>query len=58
MSKERFGQILAEYDFVDSEIEYLWETRPEDDLDEQLLRRTAERFCFLPLKNQPQPLLA
>jgi hypothetical protein len=41
MSFEKFKEIMREYDFDDDEIQTLWDTRPEDDLDEDALREAA-----------------
>lgn len=41
MTKERFSEILKEYDFTDRQIKLLWDSRPSDDLDEEKLRKKA-----------------
>jgi|SRR3989344_6498951 len=50
VSKERFSEILKEYGFTDRQIEFLWDTRPSDDLNEHKLRETAEHIE--PMKNR------
>ena len=45
MTKERFAEILKEYDFSDKQIQLLWDSRPSDDLDENRLRKTAEHIA-------------
>lgn len=47
MSREKFTEILKEYAFNDRQIELLWNGRPSDDLDEQILRETAESISYL-----------
>lgn len=42
MTKKRFAEILKEYEYSDRQIEFLWESRPSDDLDEQQVREKAE----------------
>lgn len=49
MNKERFAEILKEYEFTDRQIELLWNTRPPGDLDEQKLRKTAKNIA--PIKD-------
>ena len=50
MTRERFSEILKEYGFTDRQIEFLWDTRPSDDLNEHKLRETAEHIE--PMKNR------
>lgn len=49
MTRERFSEILKEYEFSDYHIEILWNTRPSDELDEQRLRKAAEYIA--PIKD-------
>ena len=44
MDRERFSDILKEYDYSDEQIKLLWDSRPDDDIDEQRLRETAAHF--------------
>lgn len=43
MTKERFTEILKEYDYPDSLINQLWDNKPisDDQIDESLVRATA-----------------
>lgn len=41
MTKERFIEILKEYEFTDHQIDLFWETRPDDNLDEARLHAAA-----------------
>ena len=50
MTRERFAEILKEYEFSDHQIELLWNSRPSGDLDEQKLRKTAEHIA--PVKDR------
>lgn len=45
MTKERFAEILKEYEFTDRQIDIIWDTRPSNDLDEQKLRETAKKIA-------------
>ena len=45
MTKERFAEILKEYGFSEKQISLLWNTRPPGELDEQRLRKTAEKIA-------------
>lgn len=47
MTYERFKEILKQYDYSDEQIEDLWNTRPNDDLDEGALRRAAVKTAPL-----------
>ncbi len=42
MTKERFTEILKEYNYSDAQIEILWEARPSDDINEESLRKVAK----------------
>ena len=48
MTKERFTEILKEYDYSDAQIEVLWRSRP-DTIDEDRLRQTAKDIA--PIKD-------
>lgn len=50
MKKERFSEILKAYNFSDKQIEKLWNSRPTDNLNEERLRKTCERFA--PIKDK------
>ena len=50
MTKERFAEILKEYDFSDHQIDLLWNTRPPSDLDEYKLRKTTQHIA--PMKDR------
>lgn len=52
MTKERFAEILKEYDFSDHQINLLWNSRPQEleDLDEVKLRRTVKEIA--PMKDR------
>lgn len=41
MDKQRFAEILREYDYPEDAIEALWITRPNDDLNEDDIRQRA-----------------
>jgi len=45
MTKEKFVEILKEYKFSDHQINLLWNSKPPGNLDEQRLRKTAERIA-------------
>ena len=42
MTKGEYNKILKEYDSTDNQIEELWNSKPEDDLDEERLKKAAE----------------
>ena len=42
MTKEKFSEILKEYDFSDEQIEILSKTKPTNDLNEKQLRKSAK----------------
>ena len=50
MTKENFSKILKEYDFSDNQIDIIWNTRPNDDLDEEILRKAA--IDIAPIKDK------
>lgn len=45
MTRERFVEILKEYQFTDKQIELLWETKPQVELSEERLRKTARHIA-------------
>ncbi len=51
MTKERFAEILKEYEYSENQIELLWNTKPYnfDVMDEQKLRETAKHVT--PIKD-------
>jgi len=48
VTKERFAEILKEYEFSDKQIEILWDSRPSH-VDEQRLRVSAIKIA--PMKD-------
>lgn len=47
MTRERFAEILREYDYTEHQIELLWSRRPLDiELEEGRLRQTAKHFQY------------
>ncbi|KKT81296.1 MAG: hypothetical protein UW79_C0022G0011 [Candidatus Yanofskybacteria bacterium GW2011_GWA2_44_9] len=53
MTRERFAEILKEYDYSDQQIEILWNGRPTDELDEEDVRERAQRIA--PIKDRLFP---
>ena len=45
MNKEEFSKILKERGYADRQIEFLWDARPDVDIDEQRLRETVAHFA-------------
>lgn len=45
MTKKRFSDILKEYNFSDNQIKLLWDTKPNDNISEQRLRKTAKHIA-------------
>ncbi len=41
MDRDRFSVILKEYNFNEKQIELLWNSKPDADIDEEKLRKTA-----------------
>ncbi len=50
MTKEKFSEILKEYEFSDQQIKLLWDTRPDNCLNETKLRKTAKAIA--PVKDK------
>lgn len=50
MNKERFTEILKEYGCPEEQIEILWNTRPDDEIDEELLRYSIETLLHGKIK--------
>lgn len=46
MTRERFLEIMKEYNFSDHQIDLMWRSRPSDDLDERLLRLAAREVAL------------
>ncbi len=44
MNKERFAEILKEYDYTDNQIDILWKTKPPGALEEDALRKVAVKM--------------
>ena len=44
MTKEKFAQILKEYGYSDQQIGLLWNKRPTDNINEQMLRSAAKHI--------------
>ena len=49
MEIEEFAAILREYDYSEDQIKRLWNTRPKDDLNPELVHETAKSIA--PLKD-------
>ena len=45
MTEYKFSDILKEYGFSDDQIKILWGTRPDDNISEQRLRKTAKHIA-------------
>lgn len=44
MTRERFTEILEEYEFTPLQIDLLWNSKPEGNLDEAKLRKAAKQI--------------
>lgn len=47
MNKERFAEILKEYNYSDRQIDLLWNSKGDRVLDEEKVRLTAEHFAAI-----------
>ena len=43
MTKKKFTEILKEYDFSDKQIDIIWNTRPNDNLNEEVIRKASKK---------------